>query len=58
MSDEEAFQEDMLARERQSEEALDEAMAKGVSRKALMVLAREAGCVRWALEKSLQEKRA
>lgn len=43
-----------LERERQSEEALDEALKKGVSVEALRVLARETGCVRWALEKSLR----
>jgi hypothetical protein len=46
----------MLKREQDSEKALDECLARGVSKEALMVLAREMGCVRWALEKSLRRE--
>lgn len=50
---EEYFQAE-LDRERMSEEALDECLLKGVSREALKVLARETGCVSWALKNSLR----
>jgi hypothetical protein len=53
MNDDEYFQAE-LEREKQSEEALDEALAKGVSREHLIVLARETGCTRWALHQSLK----
>jgi hypothetical protein len=43
-------------REQEIEEALNEALQKGVSPEHLKVLAREAGCVRWALEKSLRSE--
>lgn len=49
-----AFHQDMLNRERESEEALEEALKKGVSLEALKVLARETGCYRWALQHSLK----
>jgi hypothetical protein len=53
MNDDEYHQAE-LERERESEEALNEALEKGVSKQALMVLAREAGCVSWALQQSLK----
>jgi len=56
MSDDESHQDEMLDRERQAEKALNEALAKGVSIEALRVLARETGCVRWALEQSISLK--
>jgi hypothetical protein len=45
---------DYEERERLAEEALDEAKAKGVSKESLIVLARETGCTRWALQQSLK----
>ena len=41
-------------RERMTEEALEEALGKGVSRESLIVLARETGCARWAIQQSLR----
>ena len=52
-AEEAAHHQDMLNRERESEEALEEAKAKGVSREKLIVLARETGCYRWAMQQSL-----
>ncbi len=39
-----------LEREQESEEALEECKSRGVSRKSLMVLARETGLTGWALK--------
>lgn len=43
-----------LERERQTCEALDECVAKGVSRDSLRVLARETGVCVWAMRNSLK----
>ena len=51
-----AYHQDMLNREREAESALDEALKAGVSREALKVLARETGCVAWAMRQSLKER--
>lgn len=43
-----------LEREQQSEEALEACLKAGVETKYLVWLAREVGCTRWALQKSLE----
>ena len=43
-----------MEREQESEEALNACKAAGVEERYLMTLAREAGCVAWALKNSLK----